>query len=75
MIKECKVTDEDDDDRAMQRPMKRLKRLSSPRHAELAADLEDDLQDESIDDDGEEDLGERPPTVCSLCPAAGHPRQ
>ena len=44
---------------ALQRPRKRLKRLSSPRHAEVADDLEDDLQDETLEDgeDEDEDFG------------------
>lgn len=51
-----------DDDLAPQRPMKRLKRLSSPRRAEAAAHLEDDLQDETSEDEGDEEFGE---TLCS----------
>lgn len=52
---------------ALQRPMKRLKRLSSPRHAELAENLKDDLQDESDgdDEDKDEDFGETFVTACS----------
>lgn len=51
-----------DDDLAPQRPMKRLKRLSSSRRAEVAADLEDDLQDETSEDEADEGFGE------TLCP-------
>lgn len=51
-------SDDEDDDLAMQRPMKRLKRLSSPGHAEVAAGLEVDLQDETSEEDADEDFGE-----------------
>ena len=57
MIKQASSED-DDDDLATQRPMKRLRRLSSPRCAEVAADLEDDLADETSGDDAHEDWGE-----------------
>ena len=58
LIKEVDPGDTDFDDRALQRPMKRLKRHSSPCRAELAAELENDLQDETIEDESEEDFGE-----------------
>ena len=57
VIKDASSEDEDDD-LAMQRPMKRLKRLSSPGHAQLVADLEKDLQDETSEEDADEDFGE-----------------
>ena len=57
MIKEASSGD-DDGDLAIQRPMKRLRRLSDPRSAEVAADLEDDLTDETSEDDAGEDWGE-----------------
>ena len=57
MIKEAN-SECDDDDLAMQRPMKRLRRLSSLRCTEVAADLEDDLADETSEDDAGEDWGE-----------------
>ncbi len=49
---------DDDNDLAMPRPMRRLRRLSNPRSAEVAADLEDDLMDETSEDDAGEDWGE-----------------
>ena len=60
MIKEVSPEDEDEDNMATHRPRKRLKRLGSPGHAELADDLEDDLEDESLEDDEDEDFGEIP---------------
>ena len=62
MIKEgSPLEDEDHDDMALQRPMKRLKRLSNPRHAELAAhlaaDLEDNVQDDTLEEEADEDFG------------------
>ena len=72
MIKDASLGD-DDDDLAMPRPMKRLRRLSSPRCAEVTADLEDDLADETSEDDTGEDWGEAcysgfhstiPPAIC-----------
>ena len=67
MIKEVSPEDKDEDDMALQRPRKRLKRLDSPGHAaELADDLEDDLEDESLQDDEDEDFGEMPHSSCLI---------
>ena len=44
----------------MPRPMKRLRRLSSPRCTEVAADLEDDLADETSEDETGKDWGGAP---------------
>ena len=57
MIKEAR-SGSDHDHLAMQRPMKRLRRLSSPRRAEVAADLEDDPADETSEDDASDNWGE-----------------
>ena len=53
MIKQASSGD-DDDDLAMPRPMRRLRRLSDPRCAEVAADL----ADETSEDDAGKDWGE-----------------
>ena len=62
MIKEGSSRgDEDHHDKALQRPMKRLKRLGTPQYTELAADLEDDVQNDiTLEDDADEDFGEIP---------------
>lgn len=55
----------EEDGPAVQRPMKRLRRMSSPRPAEVAADLEDDLEDDTSEEEADEEFGERS-CVCML---------